>query len=394
MTDQTPTPDAPVPDLPLPLEVSIIHDGTVHIMGRPDGDVDGDGRHVMIWPHVATMEDVSEAEEWAAAIVAAVNGREPALGRAKALETALADMIGPAARCLVGRNGHMWDGLRKVLQNANAVLGAPAALRAERDEAQPVAAAVHLHYAMDLLEKAAEFIDELPATDEINSDEWVWRHQYDVFLDPASAHPSFGEHGRPSDHAHPPATSPGAIDQAAVDRLAELHAEGERISADALAATSPGADPNALTPAERERVLAAFRRQRERDAATSPGAPVCKDCTDLVSHETPCAVPYDPPPEAASPGAAGDADDDLSDDEAAAWVNGLKTGLLATENDPARKRRIVSSIEPAPAAAEVDRVRVLEGLLREILDYTGGAESALDDEYLMGRACAAIEERS
>lgn len=50
----------------------------------------------------------------------------------------------------------------------------------------------------------------------------------------------------------------------AQDAIAYLHAHPP--------ATSPGADPNALTPAERERALAAFRRQRERDAATSPGA--------------------------------------------------------------------------------------------------------------------------
>jgi hypothetical protein len=201
---------------------------------------------------------------------------------------------------------------------------------------------------------------------------------------------------------------------------------------------------------------------------TSPGAPVCKDCAEMFGEPMPCAVPYDPPPKATSPGAAGDAPDDDLTAEAFAKLK----AVLAAENDPERKRRIVLSIDaamaieqveieralaaenalimrmvkefssficcwpilsedeakeavtmgatldnriedalatlcappcrpadrllanPAPAAEQGARERALERLLREILDYTGGAESALDDEYLMGRACAAIEERS
>jgi len=74
--------------LPLPLEISVTHDGTVRIMGAPDGDADDDGRSVMIWPHIATMEDTDDAEEWAALIVAAVNGYDAALARIAELEGA------------------------------------------------------------------------------------------------------------------------------------------------------------------------------------------------------------------------------------------------------------------------------------------------------------------
>jgi hypothetical protein len=148
-------------------------------------------------------------------------------------------------------------------EQVEAVLYSPpvmAALRAERDEAQPVAFV------------APECLKQLDGT------------RYGII-----AAAQGGEFTAPL-YAHPPATSPGAepADSFGAHILTGvLGSIGGReigpghvvLSEDRyrwllqhVAATSPGADPNALTPAERERVLAAFRRQRERDAATSPGA--------------------------------------------------------------------------------------------------------------------------
>lgn len=43
--------------------------------------------------------------------------------RVAELEAALADIIGPAARCLAGRHGHIWDRLRTSLTDVRAALG-------------------------------------------------------------------------------------------------------------------------------------------------------------------------------------------------------------------------------------------------------------------------------
>lgn len=89
---------------------------------------------------------------------------------------------------------------------------------------QPDAVAVHLRYAMELLEKASEFISELAAVDDPETEEFVWRHQYTLFLDPASGHPSFTVHGKPADHAHPPAASARIAElEEALKMIAEAH---------------------------------------------------------------------------------------------------------------------------------------------------------------------------
>ena len=43
--------------------------------------------------------------------------------------------------------------------------------------------------------------------------------------------------------------------------------------------------------------------------------------------------------------------------------------------------------------ASLSRVEELEGALTDILDYRGGADSALNDEYVMDRARAALTPR-
>ena len=59
---------------------------------------------------------------------------------------------------------------------------------------------------------------------------------------------------------------------------------------------------NTLTRLEAGQLLAALSEHGAHPPATGPDA--CADCADLVGHVTPCIVPYDPPPKATTPRAA------------------------------------------------------------------------------------------
>ena len=143
-----------------------------------------------------------------------------------------------------------------------------AALRAERDEAQPVA---------DLAAYDAGLLSDFGG----GNVEW-WQDYIRAELE--RAHEFYQSQ----------------IDSRAVTVRTFTNELGNpiKITIEGPASTSE----NTLTRLEAGQLLAALSEHGAHPPATGPDA--CADCADLVGHVTPCIVPYDPPPKATTPRAA------------------------------------------------------------------------------------------